>query len=77
MRKHRRLIAWLIILAAVAATPIAVRAAYLWRGYWAIGGEWLIMPMGLMAAWVVSDGASREGEKHDRRDTSQNSRHGA
>ena len=52
-RKTRRIIAAMPVLVSVILTPAAVRHAYEVRGGWAFGGEWLLIPLGLMVAWFV------------------------
>lgn len=42
-----------IIISAIAATPGAVELAYRERGYKAIGGEYLIIPLGIIAAMML------------------------
>ncbi len=44
---------WHLILAGIALTAFAVPYTYKVRGYFAIGGEWLILPVILMAAYLV------------------------
>jgi len=41
------------IIIGLAATPIAVQSAYVARGYYAVGGEWLILPLSLAIATLV------------------------
>ena len=50
--KYRKL-AMLIVLLNIVLTPLAIREAYLWRGYWAAGGEWLILPASVYIAWIL------------------------
>ena len=38
------------IIIGLAATPIAVQSAYAARGYFAVGGEWLVLPLSLVIA---------------------------
>ena len=38
------------IIIGLALTPIAVQSAYAARGYFAVGGEWLILPLSLVIA---------------------------
>ena len=44
---------WHLILAGIALTAFAVPHTYSTRGYFAIGGEWLILPVILMIAYMV------------------------
>lgn len=44
---------WHLILAGIALTAFAVPHTYKTRGYFAIGGEWLILPAILMTAYMV------------------------
>ncbi len=44
---------WHFILAGAALTAFAVPHTYKARGYFAIGGEWLILPVILMAAYFT------------------------
>lgn len=55
MRRITGLILTNGILVAVGAVlqRYAVEAAYFERGYWAVGGEWLIIPICIMAGQVV------------------------
>jgi len=41
------------IILGLAATPIAVQSAYVARGYYAVGGEWLILPLSLVIATLI------------------------
>lgn len=43
------------ILASTVITATAVRQAYLTRGYWAVGGEWLLVPTVLLVKWLWMD----------------------
>ena len=49
MRRKERLHLIAIIIG-LAATPIAVQSAYVARGYYAVGGEWLVLPLSLVIA---------------------------
>jgi hypothetical protein len=55
MRKFRRYISrnWLLIIIGLVFTAISVKAAYIERGYWAIGGEYFVLPVLLMGAEIV------------------------
>lgn len=44
---------WRLILAGIVLTAFAVPHTYKTRGYFAIGGEWLILPVILMAAYLA------------------------
>lgn len=44
---------WHLILAGIALTAFALPHTYSIRGYFAIGGEWLILPVILMIAYMV------------------------
>lgn len=44
---------WHLILTGIALTASAVSYTYSARGYFAIGGEWLILPVILMAAYLA------------------------
>lgn len=44
---------WHLILAGIALTAFAVPHTYQTRGYFAIGGEWLILPVILMIAYLA------------------------
>ena len=44
---------WRLILAGIVLTAFAVPHTYTTRGYFAIGGEWLILPAILMTAYMV------------------------
>lgn len=44
---------WCLILAGVALTAFAVPYTYETRGYFAVGGEWLILPVILMFDYLV------------------------
>ena len=45
---------WRLILAGIVLTAFAVPHTYKTRGYFAIGGEWLILPAILMTAYMVN-----------------------
>ena len=57
MRRKERLHLIAIVMG-LALTPIAVQSAYVARGYSAVGGEWLVLPLSLAIATLV------EGLKH-------------
>lgn len=44
---------WHLILAGVALTAFAVPYTYQTRGYFAVGGEWMILPVILMVAYFT------------------------
>ena len=44
---------WRLILAGIVLSAFAVPHTYKTRGYFAIGGEWLILPAILMTAYMV------------------------
>ena len=44
---------WHLILPGIVLTAFAVPHTYKTRGYFAIGGEWLILPVILMIAYMV------------------------
>ena len=46
---------WLWIIAGLILTKLAVKYAYQERGYMAYGGEWLVLPVILMAKTLVRD----------------------
>lgn len=65
-----------LVLAGAVLTAAAVPCAYQARGYWAVGGEWLILPVILAAAAVaeivlqdmpvvVNFNTGREGDAHE------------
>ena len=41
------------IIIGLALTPIAVQSAYTARGYYAVGGEWLVLPLSLAIATLI------------------------
>jgi len=57
MRREERLHLIAIVIG-LALTPIAVQSAYTARGYYAVGGEWLVLPLSLAIATLI------EGLKH-------------
>lgn len=65
--ESRKLITTLIIVASVLLTPIAVKQAYTMRGYWAFGGEWFLIPLGLLVAQFWKDVASTMTEEMDKK----------
>jgi hypothetical protein len=65
--KSRKLITTLIIVASVLLTPAAVKQAYTMRGYWAFGGEWFLIPLGLLIAQFWKDVASTMTEEMDKK----------
>ena len=46
---------WHLILAGIALTAFAVPHTYSTRGYFAIGGEWLILPVILLIDYMVRE----------------------
>ena len=49
---------WLYIVAGgigMALTPAAIRSAYVSRGYFAVGGEWLVLPLTLLVAGLIDE----------------------
>lgn len=46
---------WLLIVAGLILTEIAVKSAYATRGYLAYGGEWLTLPLILMLAEMAKN----------------------
>ena len=42
------------IIIGLALTPIAVQSAYTARGYFAVGGEWLVLPLCLVGATLLN-----------------------
>ncbi len=53
--KARYIIAVLIAVIGIAATPFLAQLAYFERGYRAIGGEFLFMPLCLLIACALFD----------------------
>ena len=51
--KTRFYVAATVILLSVAVTPAACRSAYQFRGYFALGGEAMIIPAGLVLAYLI------------------------
>ena len=46
---------WRLILAGIVLTAFAVPHTYKTRGYFAIGGEWLILPVILLIDYMVRE----------------------
>ena len=52
------------IIVGLAMTPIALQSAYAARGYFAVGGEWLVLPLCLVVATVVTGTINKkEGQR--------------
>lgn len=60
--KLRHIAATAVVSAAIAITPVCVEFAYLIRGGRALGGEVLIIPLGLLIAWVILEAANELDE---------------
>lgn len=41
------------IILGLALTPFTIHAAYVQRGYWAFGGEYLLPVLFMLVVWVV------------------------
>ena len=65
--KRREMIARLIVAASVILTPAAIKQAYATRGYWAVGGEWFLIPLGLLIAQFWKDVASTMTDEMDKK----------
>ena len=68
--KIRHWIVVILIGLSVAVTPYLVHSAYEIRGYWAFGGEWLIVGLGVLLSVLVLEFAKAydevsSGEKRD------------
>jgi hypothetical protein len=49
---------WLYVIAfgvGLILTPVAIRSAYTARGYFAIGGEYLVLPLALLVAGLINE----------------------
>ena len=65
MRREERLHLIAIVIG-LAATPIAVQSAYVARGYYAVGGEWLVLPLSLVISTLIEGlKAKVKEEKHE------------
>ncbi len=51
--KYRYIAAALTVAASIAVTPACIEAAYKARGYEAVGGEYLVIPLGIILAFVI------------------------
>lgn len=51
--RHENWLHTMAIIIGLSATPIAVQSAYAARGYFAVGGEWLILPLSLAIATLI------------------------
>lgn len=62
---------WIGLCAGALLTAVSVEAAYVERGYMAVGGEWLVLPMVLLASALVKGVSAeirrliREGKDND------------
>ncbi len=55
--KARYIAAALTVAASAAVTPLCIDAAYRARGYEAVGGEWLVIPLGIILALLILEAA--------------------
>lgn len=55
--KARYIAAALMVAASAAVTPLCIDAAYQARGYEAVGGEWLVIPLGIILAFLILEAA--------------------
>ena len=46
---------WCVCALGIAATGYCVKRAYEIRGYFAVGGEWMVFPLVLMAAYMIRE----------------------
>lgn len=53
------------IILGLAATPIAVQSAYAARGYFAVGGEWLVLPLSLVIATLIEGAKTKVKEERE------------
>ena len=51
--RHENWLHTMAIIIGLALTPIAVQSAYTARGYYAVGGEWLVLPLSLAIATLI------------------------
>lgn len=64
--KIRHIAAIVIILASMMVTPFSIVAAYQLRGYKAYGGEYLVIPLGILLAVALMNFAKLyDGFRHD------------
>lgn len=61
----RNLLIWLVgVLICLPLTLIMVQVAYQQRGYWAIGGEYSLIPLAIVVCTWVIDHFNREDAKN-------------
>ncbi len=46
---------WIWMIIGIIGTWLAVKAAYMERGYFAIGSEWIFLPMILIVVGIISN----------------------
>jgi len=56
--KYRYIAAMLVVIISIAITPACIDAAYRFRGYKAYGGEYIVIPLGLIVAMVILEAAT-------------------
>ncbi len=55
--KKRYIAAALTVAVSAAVTPLCIDTAYRARGYEAVGGEWLVIPLGIILALFILEAA--------------------
>jgi len=70
--KIRHIVAGVIILCSIHITPLVISMAYEFRGGHAFGGEYLLIPLGLMLALIILE-VSKVFDWLKSQDTSNNS----
>jgi len=64
--RHENWLHTMAIIIGLAMTPVAVQSAYAARGYFAVGGEWLVLPLSLVISTLIEGlKAKVKEEKHE------------